>query len=82
MRGFKNPELGECFTDLRRIIYNFVRTHQGISKTPAEEAELNLDLGRNRLLNLIFFRPNSWFACQSVCFYRRSSNCPQIEDHY
>ena len=55
MRGFKSPESGECFTELRRIIYNFVRTHQGIGKTPAEEAELNLDLGRNGLLNLIFF---------------------------
>ena len=55
MRGFKSPESGECFTELRRIIYNFVGTHQGIGKTPAEEVELNLDLGRNRLLNLIFF---------------------------
>jgi transposase-like protein len=54
-RGFKNPKSGGDFTELRRIIYNFVRTHQGIGKTPAEEAELDLALGRNKLLKLIFF---------------------------
>ena len=55
MRGFKSSESAECFTELRRITYNFVRTHQGIKRTPAEKAGLNLDLGRNRLLDLIFF---------------------------
>ena len=55
MRGSKSSESAECFTELRRITYNFVRTHQGIKRTPAEKAGLNLDLGRNRLLNLIFF---------------------------
>ena len=52
-RGFKSPESGEAFGELRRIIFNFVRTHQGLGKTPAEAAELDLHLGRNRLLNLI-----------------------------
>jgi len=52
-RGFKSPESGEAFGELRRIIFNFVRTHQGLGKTPAEAAELDLYLGRNRLLNLI-----------------------------
>ena len=55
MRGFKNPESGESFTELRRIVYNFVRTHQGIGKTPAEAADLSVGLGRNKLLSLIFF---------------------------
>jgi len=55
MRGFKSPESGEAFGELRRIIFNFVRTHQGLGKTPAEAAELGLHLGRNRLLNLIKF---------------------------
>jgi len=55
MRAFKSSESAECFTEFRRITYNFVRTHQGIKRTPAEKAGLNLDLGRNRLLNLIFF---------------------------
>jgi len=58
-RGFKTKESGESFSDLRRIIYNFVRTHQGIGKTPAEEAEIPLSLGRNRLLQLIHF-----FCCR------------------
>lgn len=54
-RGFKNQGSGESFSKLRRIIYNFVRTHQGLGKTPAEEAEIALPLGRNRLLHLIIF---------------------------
>jgi len=44
---------GEAFGELRRIIFNFVRTHQGLGKTPAEATELDLHLNRNRLLNLI-----------------------------
>lgn len=55
MRGFKSQSSGSAFTQLRRIVYNFVRTHQGLGKTPAEEAELDVPLGRNRLLDLIFF---------------------------
>jgi len=58
-RGFKTKESGEYFSDFRRIIYNFVRTHQSIGKTPAEEAEIPLSLGRNRLLQLIHF-----FCCR------------------
>lgn len=54
-RGFKNENSAKAFTELRRIVYNFVRTHQSIGKTPAEEAGLNIGLGRNRLLSLIFF---------------------------
>jgi len=57
-RGFKTPESGESFSELRRIIYDFVRTHQGLGKTPAEEAEIDISLGKNRLLTLIkFFCP-------------------------
>jgi transposase-like protein len=54
-RGFKSSDSGETFTELRRIIYNFVRTHQGINTTPAVAAELDFPLGRNKLLNLIIF---------------------------
>jgi hypothetical protein len=58
--------LGEIFGELRRLTYNFVRMHQGIGKTPAEEAGLNLSLGRNKLLNLIkkflFFHHASIFV--------------------
>ena len=52
-RGYKNPKSGEAFGELRCLTYNFIRTHQGIGKTPVEEAELNLQLGRNKLLNFI-----------------------------
>jgi len=55
MRGFKSEISGEAFSDMRRIVYNFVRTHQGLDRTPAEEAELDVPLGRNRLLDLIIF---------------------------
>ena len=40
--------------NLRRVINNFVNPHQELDeKTPAEMAEINLELGRNKLLNLI-----------------------------
>lgn len=54
-RGFNSSVSAESFSELRRIIYNFIRPHQGIGKTPAEEAGLNLELGRSKLLNLIYF---------------------------
>ena len=42
--------------NLRRVINNFVNPHQELNgKTPAEIAEINLELGRNKLLNLIKF---------------------------
>lgn len=52
--GFKSFEGAEAFMNLRDIIYNFVNPHQGLGgKTPAEMAEINLKLGRNKLLKLI-----------------------------
>ena len=52
--GFKNFDDAKCFMNLRRIINNFVNPHQELNeKTPAEIAEINLNLGRNKLLNLI-----------------------------
>lgn len=53
MRHFKSFASAEAFLDLRRVIYNFVRTHQGLERTPAEAAGIDLGLGRNRLLDLI-----------------------------
>jgi len=42
--------------DLRRTIHNFVNPNQELKgKTPAEMAEINLKLGRNKLLSLIRF---------------------------
>ena len=53
MRHFKSFASAEAFLDLRRVIYNFVRTHQGLKRTPAEAAEIDLGLERNRFLDLI-----------------------------
>ncbi len=35
------------------IYYNYITKHQGIHKTPSEEAKINLNLGYNRWLDLI-----------------------------
>ena len=52
--GFGSFEGGECFMNLNHIIHNFVNPHQELKgKTPAEAAEIDLKLGRNKLLNLI-----------------------------
>ena len=52
--GFKSFDDARCFMNLRRVINNFVNPHQELKgKTPAEMAEINLELGRNKLLNLI-----------------------------
>ena len=55
MRGdFYSFEGGESFMNLNHIIHNFVNPHQQLKgKTPAEAAEIDLKLGRNKLLNLI-----------------------------
>lgn len=54
--GFKSFDDAKCFMDLRRTIHNFVNPNQQLDgKTPAEMAEINLKLGRNKLLNLIKF---------------------------
>jgi len=57
-RGFDTNDSGDAFLELRRIVYNFVRPHMGLEHTPAEEAEIHLELGRNKFLGLIkFFLP-------------------------
>ena len=54
--GFKSFDDAKCFMDLRRTIHNFVNPNQQLNgKTPAEMAEINLKLGRNKVLNLIKF---------------------------
>ncbi len=58
--GFKSFDDAGCFMDLRRIIHNFVNPNQELKgKTPAEMADINLRLDRNKLLSLIkFIRDN------------------------
>ena len=52
--GFGCFKGAEDFMNLRHIIHNFVNPHQSLKgKTPAEEADVDLKLGRNKLLNLI-----------------------------
>lgn len=53
MRHFKSFDSAKAFLELRRYIYNFVRTRQGLNQTPAEAAGIDLGLARNRLLDLI-----------------------------
>ena len=51
---FKSFEYANSFLNFRRIIHNFVNPHQQLyGKTPAEKAEIKLNLGRNKLLELI-----------------------------
>ena len=61
--GFKNFDDAKCFMDLRRTIHNFVNPNQQLNgETPAKMAEINLKLGRNKLLSLIkFVRDNISF---------------------
>ena len=58
--GFGSFEGAKSFMDLQRVLHNFVNPHQELKeKTPAEMAEINLNLGRNKLLNLIRFLAKS-----------------------
>ena len=52
--GFGSFSGAESFMNLKHIIHNFVNPHQQLKgRTPAEAAEIDLNLGRNKLLNLI-----------------------------
>ena len=54
MRNFGSFEGAENFLNLKTIIHNFINPHMQLQgKTPAEEAEIDLKLGRQKLLNLI-----------------------------
>jgi len=57
--GFGNFNGARYFMNLRRVIHNFVNPHQELKgKTPAEMAEINLKLGRNKLLGLARYLAN------------------------
>ncbi|MBI5147367.1 MAG: IS1/IS6 family transposase [Thaumarchaeota archaeon] len=53
MRGMQNRKSAQKTIDAYRIHYNFIREHGSIKKTPAEEAGIKLDLGQNKIENLI-----------------------------
>lgn len=54
MRGFHNPKSAELILNLFVIWYNFLRVHQGIGMTPAEKVGIDLNLGKDKWLNLIY----------------------------
>lgn len=52
MRGFKGGE--QNFADGFRTYYNFIKQHQGLNGlTPSQKAEIDLQLERNRWLDLL-----------------------------
>jgi transposase-like protein len=53
MRGMDHKESAQKLIDAYRIHYNFIRSHSGIGKTPAEQAGIKLELGENKIENLI-----------------------------
>lgn len=54
MRGLGNENSAQVFAEASRIYHNFVRPHSSLeNKTPAEVAGLDLELGNNKLHNLI-----------------------------
>jgi putative transposase len=53
MRGMQTRQTAQQIVEAMRINYNFVREHQTIGKTPAEQAGIKLELGQNKIENLI-----------------------------
>lgn len=54
MRNFGSGKGAEYFLNLKHIIHNFINPHMQLKgKTPAEAAEIDLNLRRRKLLNLI-----------------------------
>ena len=53
MRGMHKAESAQKLIEAMRIHYNFVRKHSSLGKTPAEQAGIKLELGQNKIENLI-----------------------------
>lgn len=53
MRGMQTAESAQKIIEAMRIHYNFCREHSKLGKTPAEQAGIKLDLGQNKIENLI-----------------------------
>ena len=53
-RGLGNDKSAQTFSELLKINHNFVKPHQGLDgKTPAQVANIDLDLGADKYLALI-----------------------------
>ena len=49
-----DTEIASTIVDGFRIYYNFIRPHMGLNgKTPAQQANIDLELGRNKWLDLV-----------------------------
>ena len=53
MREMDHRESAQKLIDTYRVHYNFVRKHGSIKKIPLEEAGIKLDLGQNKIENII-----------------------------
>jgi len=54
MRGLQNNETAEQMLENYRTYYTFVRKHTTLDgKTPAEQANIDLELGKNKWVGLI-----------------------------
>jgi len=53
MRGFKSVETANVFNQTFQTYYNYIRPHTTLGMTPAEKANINLQLGQNKWLSLI-----------------------------
>ena len=58
MRGMDHKDSAQKTIDAFRIHYNFSREHGSIKKIPAEQADIKLDLGQNKLEKLIKLATN------------------------
>ena len=54
MRGMNTQETAKVLMDGLKNYYNFLRPHMSLeNETPAKEANIDLELGRNRWYSLI-----------------------------
>ncbi len=65
--GMDNKNSAQKLIDAYRIYYNFIREHGSIKKTPAEQAGIKLELGQNKIENLIKFASKMKFLISQNC---------------
>jgi putative transposase len=54
LRGLKTERTAQTMSETYRAYYNVIRPHQALNgKTPAQQANINLNLGKNKWLTLI-----------------------------
>ena len=54
MRGLDHEDSAQMMLDGMRIYYNFIRPHMALNgKTPAQQAGIDLELGKNKWIELI-----------------------------